>query len=123
MTISEKPASVSSGTPARRIRFGVFEADLRNRELRKHGFRIKLQEKPFQILELLLQRPGELVSREELAEHLWPGVYVSFERSLNTAVNALRRALSDSPRNSRYIETRAGLGYVFVAPVAADENH
>jgi TolB-like protein len=66
---------------------------------------------------LLLERPGELVSRKEIADRLWPGVYVTFDRSLNTAVNALRRALSDSPRNPRFLETRQGLGYRFIAPV------
>src|SRR5579884_1496337 len=102
---------------APRVRFGVFEVDLRNRELRKQGLRVRLQEKPFQVLEVLLETPGQLVTREKLASRLWPGVYVSFERSLNTAVNSLRRSLCDSRRSPRYIETRAGLGYVFIAPV------
>src|SRR5579884_207684 len=105
-----------------RVRFGVFEADLRNRELRKQGFRVRLQQKPFQVLEMLLERPGELVTREQLAARLWPGVFVSFERSLNTAVNSLRRILCDSRRSPRYIETRAGLGYVFIAPVQEIEG-
>jgi DNA-binding winged helix-turn-helix (wHTH) protein/tetratricopeptide (TPR) repeat protein len=107
----------AAGNGARRVRFGVFEADLRNRELRKQGFRVRLQEKPFQVLEVLLEKPGELVTREQLASRLWPGVYVNFERSLNTAVNSLRRSLCDSRRSPRYVETRAGLGYVFIAPV------
>src|ERR1022692_2873125 len=100
-----------------KLRFGPFEVDLENRELRKHGIRIKLQRKPFQILEFLLQRPGQLVMRNDLAQLLWPGMHVSFDRSLNTAVNALRRALGDTSRNARYIETRTGLGYRFMAPV------
>ena len=100
-----------------RLRFGPFEADFENRELRKHGIRVKLQRKPFQILEFLLQRPGQLATRNDLAQLLWPGMHVSFDRSLNTAVNALRRALGDTSRNARYIETRTGLGYRFLASV------
>lgn len=100
-----------------RLRFGVFEVDFENRELRKHGIRIKLQRKPFQILEFLLRSPDQLVTRHDLSEHLWPGLHVSFDRSLNTAVNALRRALGDTSRSARFIETRTGLGYRFIAPV------
>jgi len=100
-----------------KLRFGPFEVDLENRELRKHGIRVKLQRKPFQILEFLLQRSGQLVMRNDLAQLLWPGMHVSFDRSLNTAMNALRRALSDTSRNARFIETRTGLGYRFMAPV------
>jgi DNA-binding winged helix-turn-helix (wHTH) protein len=100
-----------------KLRFGPFEVDLENRELRKHGTRVKLQRKPFQILEFLLQRPGQLVMRHDLAQLLWPGMHVSFDRSLNTAVNALRRALGDTSRNARYIETRTGLGYIFLGSV------
>src|SRR5579871_3537090 len=76
-----------------KFRFGAFEVDLENRELRKHGIRLKLQRKPFQILEFLLRTPGQLVLRNDLAQYLWPGLHVTFDRSLNTAVNALRRAL------------------------------
>ncbi|HLY17284.1 MAG TPA: winged helix-turn-helix domain-containing protein [Bryobacteraceae bacterium] len=100
-----------------KMRFGPFEVDIDNRELRKHGLRIKVQRKPFQILEFLLRTPGQLVMRDDLAKHLWPGLHVSFDRSLNTAVNALRRALGDVSRSARYIETRTGLGYRFIAPV------
>lgn len=99
------------------VRFGVFQVDLDARDLYRRGLRVKLQQKPFQILELLLERPGELVTRKEIADRLWPGTYVNFERSLNTAVNALRQALGDSPRNSRFVETRPGLGYRFIAAV------
>ena len=102
---------------AGKFRFGAFEVDLENRELRKHGLRVKLQHKPFQILELLLCAPGRLVMRNELAERLWPCLHVNFDRSLNTAVNALRQALGDSRGNPRFIETRSGLGYRFIAPV------
>jgi DNA-binding winged helix-turn-helix (wHTH) protein len=108
------PRSMSA---SRKLRFGPFEVDLENKELRKHGIRIKLQRKPFQILEFLLQRQGQLVMRNDLAQILWPGMHVSFDRSLNTAVNALRRALGDTSRNARFIETRTGLGYLFMASV------
>lgn len=97
--------------------FGDFEVDFDNRELRKHGIRLKLQRKPFQILEMLLRHRGQLVKRNDLAQYLWPGLHVSFDRSLNTAVNALRRALGDTSRTPRYIETRTGLGYRFIASV------
>jgi TolB-like protein/Tfp pilus assembly protein PilF len=108
-----RPTLPASG----RFRFGTFEVDLHERELYNRGIRIALQQKPFRILELLIRKRGELVTREELAQYLWPNLHVSFDRGLNTAVNVLRRALGDSPRNSRYIETRSGLGYRFIAPV------
>src|SRR5579863_2792766 len=102
---------------ARRLRFGSFEVDLQERELYNRGIRIGLQHKPFRILELLLRKRGLLVTREELAQYLWPNLHVSFDRGLNTAVNVLRRALGDSPGRCRYIETRSGLGYRFIAHV------
>ncbi len=102
---------------ARKLRFGIFEIDLRNRELSRRGTKVKLQQKPFQILYRLLETPGELVTRIELAQLLWPELHVIFDGSLNTAVNALRRALNDPWRNPRYIETRPGIGYRFIAPV------
>jgi DNA-binding winged helix-turn-helix (wHTH) protein/Flp pilus assembly protein TadD len=102
---------------ATKLRFGAFEVDLEQRELRKSGLRVRLQEKPFQILELLLRADGHLVTRKELAAALWPSLHVSFDQGLNTAVNALRQALGDSSKSCRYIETRSGLGYRFVAPV------
>jgi DNA-binding winged helix-turn-helix (wHTH) protein/Flp pilus assembly protein TadD len=100
-----------------RVQFGVFEVNLRQRELRKCGLRVKLQQKPFQILQRLLETPGDFVTREELARVLWPNLHVLFDRSLNTAVNALRRALGDAGRNPRFIESRQGLGYRFIAQV------
>src|SRR5713226_3822958 len=101
-----------------RLRFGVFEANLHARELRKHGVRVKLSGQPFQILALLLERPCEIVTREQLRERLWPSdTYVDFDHSLNTAVKKLRAVLGDSPENSRYIETIPRVGYRFVAPV------
>lgn len=105
-----------------RVQFGVFEVNLRERELRKFGLRVKLQQKPFQILNRLLETPGEFVSREELARVLWPDLHVLFDRSLNTAVNALRRALGDQGRNPRFIESRQGLGYRFIAQVEHLQN-
>jgi len=111
------PESAFSPHLPRIVRFGAFEVDFDARELRKRGLRLRVQRKPFQILELLLARRGELVTRQEIAERLWPGLYVNFDHSLNTAVNTLRQVLSDSPRTPRFIETRPGLGYIFVAPI------
>ncbi len=101
----------------RTLRFGDFEVDLDQQELRNRGVRVHLQKKPFQILELLLRRPGALVTRAQLAQHLWPGLHVNFGRGLNTAINVLRQALGDSPTACRFIETRPGLGYRFLASV------
>ncbi len=114
--IREQPASIAS--PARFVRFGLFEADLQQRELRKQGRRIKLQTQPFQILEVLLEHPGEIVGREELCKRLWPGdTFVDFDHSLNTAVRRLREVLADSPENPIFIETLQRQGYRFIAPV------
>ncbi len=105
-----------SSTRSRSIRFAVFEVDLESAELRKQGVRIKLQLKPFQILTLLLERPGEIVTREELQQRLWPsGVFVDFDSGLNNAVKKLRVALGDSAETPRFIETVAGHGYRFLA--------
>jgi len=106
------------------LRFGVFDLDLENQELRRRGLRVKLQQKPFQILRLLISQAGKFVTRAQLAGYLWPNLHVNFDRSLNTAMNSLRRALGDSPENPRFIETRTGLGYRFIAPVAtaADDS-
>src|SRR6266481_3559314 len=102
------------------LRFGVFEVDLRAGELRKQGKRIKLQEQPFQVLAVLLQRPGEVVTREELRSQNWPpDTFVDFDNSLNTAINKLREALGDSADNPRFIETLPRRGYRFIAPVSS----
>jgi cholera toxin transcriptional activator len=120
-------ASSAMSTPptspnGRLIRFGVFEADLAAAELRKSGVRIRLQEQPFQVLAYLLNHPGEVVTREELRQKLWPAdTFVDFDHSLNTAVNKLREALGDSAASPRYVETLARRGYRFVAPVQAAE--
>ncbi len=106
----------------KKIRFDVFEVDFEQRELRRSGVRLRLQRQPFRILELLLENQGSLVTREELARHLWPGLHVCFDRGLNTAVNALRHVLGDSSRKPRFIETRPGLGYRFIAPVEVIET-
>jgi DNA-binding winged helix-turn-helix (wHTH) protein/Flp pilus assembly protein TadD len=103
----------------RKLRFGSFEVDLELRELRSRGLRVRLQHKPFQVLELLLRNPGLLVRREELMQQLWPNLHVNFDHGLNTAVNTLRQVLGDSLRNCRYIETLPGLGYRFLMPVEA----
>jgi DNA-binding winged helix-turn-helix (wHTH) protein/Tol biopolymer transport system component len=101
-----------------RVQFGVFEVDLRAGELRRNGSRVKLQEQPFQILTLLLDRPGEVITREELRSELWPAdTFVDFDHSLNAAVRRLRDALGDAAENPRFIETVARRGYRFVAPV------
>lgn len=105
------------------LRFGSFEVDVRNRQLWNGTALVKLQEKPFQILEVLLERPGELITREELVRRLWPDLNVNFDRSLNTAVNVLRAALGDSSRTCLFIETRSGLGYRFVAEVEQVSGH
>src|SRR5207247_6215565 len=98
--------------------FGIFEVDLRAAQLRKHGVRIKLQEQPFQILSLLLEHPGEVVTREELRGKLWPAhTFVDFDRSLNKAMTKLRSALGDSAESPRYVETIPRHGYRFLAPV------
>jgi Tol biopolymer transport system component/DNA-binding winged helix-turn-helix (wHTH) protein len=101
-----------------RIRFGVFEADLRAGELRKCGIRIKLQSQPFKLLTILLSRAGEIVTREELQQQIWgTETVVNFDHSLGTAVNKVREALTDSAENPRYVETLAKRGYRFIAPV------
>ena len=102
------------------LRFGVFEVDLRAGELRKQGKRIKLQEQPFQVLAVLLQRPGEVVTREELRSQNWPpDTFVDFDNSLNTAINKLREALGDAAQSPRFIETLPRKGYRFIAPVTS----
>ena len=105
------------------VRFGAFELDLRAGELRKEGRRIRLQEQPFQILRLLLESPGEVVSREELRKGLWPGdTVVEFDHSINAAVKRLRNALRDSAERPRYIETLPRRGYRFIAEVGASDR-
>ena len=104
--------------PAKSARFGLFEVDLVSGELRKDGTRVRLQEQPFRVLAMLLERPGEMVTREEMRTQLWPGdTFVDFDHGLNTAVNKLREALGDAAANPRFVQTVARRGYRFIAPV------
>src|SRR5713101_4101874 len=103
--------------PSGRLRFGVFEVDLRAGELTKRGLRVRLQEQPFQVLAMLLEKPGELVTREELQKKLWSQTVVDFDHGLNKAINKIREALGDSAENPRFVETVPRRGYRFIAPV------
>ena len=104
-------------------RFGLFELDLSAGELRRSGAKLRLQGQPFQVLALLLERAGEVVTREELQQKLWPSdTFVDFDHSLNTAINKVREALGDSASSPRYVETLARRGYRFIAPVQADAS-
>ena len=109
--------------PSRRpeVRFAAFAVDLQAGELRRHGVKVRLQEQPFQMLAVLLERPGEVVTREELRRRLWPGgMFVDFEQSLATAVKKLRRALADSAAQPKFIETLPRRGYRFIATLEAE---
>ncbi|MGA3343861.1 MAG: winged helix-turn-helix domain-containing protein [Terracidiphilus sp.] len=101
-----------------RYRFGAFEADAASGELRRQGIRIKLNAQPFQVLLLLLERPGQLLTREQISSELWPdGTFVDYEHGVNSAVNRIREALGDTAGNPRFVETLARRGYRLVAPV------
>src|SRR6478736_5093286 len=111
-----------ASTPVR-LRFGVFEVDLRAGELHKHGVRLRLQEQPFQVLAMLLERPGETVTREELRNRLWTAeTFVDFDHGVNKAVNRIRDALGDSATSPRFVETVSRRGYRFIADVAVGEG-
>src|SRR5215470_13900115 len=100
------------------IQFGVFELDLRNAELRKSGTKVKLQEQPLKILQILLENPGQIVTREELRSRVWPvNTFVEFDQGLYNAMARLREALGDASENPRFIQTVARRGYKFIAPV------
>src|SRR5205814_9293758 len=100
------------------VRFDIFEIDLRAGELRKQGRRLKLQEQPLRVLSLLLERPGNLVTRDQLRQSLWPAdTFVDFDHGLNSAVARLRETLGDSAENPRFVETLPRRGYRFVAPM------
>lgn len=104
--------------PAQRYRFGVFEADAATGELRRQGMRVKLNAQPFQVLLMLLERPGQLVTRDEICRVLWPeGTFVDYEHGVNSAVNRIREALGDTAGSPRFVETLARRGYRFLAPV------
>src|SRR5688500_12114332 len=109
----------SAGTDAP-LRFGSFELDVRSRELRTGDKSVRLQEQPFEILRMMLERPGHVVTREELARRLWPdGTFVDFEHSLNAAVKRLRAALGDDADHPRFVETLPRRGYRFIGALAA----
>src|SRR5215467_7072437 len=111
----ERPAAT-----LKTVQFGLFEVDLLARELRKSGIKIKLHDQPFQVLTVLLERPGQVVTREELHSRLWPSdTFVDFDLSLNGAVKKLRQALGDESDNPRFVETLYRRGYRFIAPVSA----
>ena len=104
--------------PARSYRFGLFEADVVQKTLLRNGLRVKIQDQPFRVLILLLERPGEVVARDELRTSIWPeGTFVDFDGSLNVILKKLRAAIDDNPENPRFIETIPRRGYRFIAPV------
>ena len=102
---------------SRVIRFGTFEVDLQDGELRKGGVKLKLTGQPFQVLAILLERPGEIVTREELQKRLWPDTFVDVDHNLNTAINKIREVLGDSAESPRFVETLPRRGYRFIASV------
>lgn len=109
--------------PSRVYRFADFEADVRSRQLRKHGTKLKLQGQPFEMLLMLLESPGEVITREQMQRKLWPvDTFVDFEHSLNTSIKKLRQALNDSATEPRYIETLPRVGYRFIAAVTVTEE-
>ena len=110
---------MATAIPFERFRFGVFEVDLRSGELRKQGIKIKLHDQPFQILAMLVEHPGEVVTREQLQQKLWPAdTFVDFDRGLNSAVKKLRDALGDSAEIPRYVETLPRRGYRFIGSLS-----
>jgi TolB-like protein/Flp pilus assembly protein TadD len=102
----------------RLVKFGIFEADLASRELRKNGAKIRLQDQPFQVLTVLLEKPGGVVTRDELRQQIWPSdTFIDFDKGLNVAINKIREALGDSAENPRFVETLPRRGYRFLAPL------
>ena len=121
-TLTCVPADTPVRSGSKVVRFGMFEADLQARELRKAGRRLRVQEQPFSVLLALIARPGAIVTREELRTELWPAdTFVDFDHSLNTAVNKLREVLGDSATEPRFIETVARRGYRFVAELQPEQ--
>src|ERR1035437_6886439 len=106
--------------PVRILRFGTFELDLETEELRRSELKLKFSGQPLQVLAILLERPGRIVTREELQKRLWPDTFVDVERNLNTAVNKIREVLGDSAESPRFIETLSRRGYRFIAPIETD---
>lgn len=114
---------MTDSAPARRYRFGAFEADASTGELRRQGIRIRLNSQPFQVLLMLLGRPGEVLTREEISSALWSdGTFVDYDHGVNSAVNRIREALGDSAGNPRFVETLARRGYRFIASVERIED-
>ena len=110
--------------PAPRYRFGIFEVDAATGELRRQGLRVKLNTQPFQVLLMLLDRPGQLLTREEISRELWPdGTFVDYEHGVNSAINRIREALRDTAASPRFLETLARRGYRFIAPVERVDLH
>lgn len=111
-------AVMTERVAAKRYRFGAFEADAATGELRRQGVRVRIHAQPFQVLLMLVERPGEVVTREEISRELWPeGTFVDYEHGVNSAVNRVREALGDKAGSPRFVETLARRGYRFVAPV------
>ena len=104
-------------TIAQVVRFGTFEVDLEGGELRKGGLKLKFSGQPFQVLAILLEQPGAIVTREQLQKRLWPDTFVDVDHNLNSAINRIREALGDSPESPRFVETLPRRGYRFIAPV------
>src|SRR6202050_5242023 len=120
------PASIMRhGVPSEGgVRFDAYQVDLHTGEIRKHGLKVRLPPRPFQILALLLERPGELLTRKELQEHLWPAdTFVDFEHGVNAAIQTLRRALCDAHKKPRFIETLPRRGYRFIATAERVQPH
>lgn len=112
----------STNQPARHVRFGAYEVNLHTHELWKHGRKLRLAGRPFQVLAMLLKNPGELVTREEMQSKLWPAdTFVDFEHGVNSAIRTLRVALCDSHAKPRYIETLPRRGYRFIAALETSE--
>src|SRR3954453_13444993 len=105
---------------SRLVRFGAFEADVQTGELRKDGVKLKFGGQPFQVLAILLERPGDVVTREELQKRLWPDTFVDVERNRNTAVNKIREIFGNSAESPQFVETLPRRGYRFIAPVEMD---
>lgn len=108
--------------PSRRVRFGIFEVDLRTGELWRSGRKLKLTGQPFSVLAILLERPGEVISREELQRRLWPDTFVDVDHNLNTAINKIRETLADSAERPRFVETLSRRGYRFIAPITSADS-
>ena len=114
----EVPGAVNDSLhPSHRVRFGLFEVDLRTGELWRSGRKLKLTGQPFSVLAILLERPGEVITREEVQRRLWPDTFVDVDHNLNAAINKLRETLADSAEKPRFVETLSRRGYRFIAPI------